>query len=242
MSEIKGNLALMPTVPIIPEVSKEKFTALSLSANGFLETAKKQGKITTAEQFEAVNTEVVRIKDYKKQVENLFKDSKTKAHEAHKSICGAEKKLLEPLEAAERQYNPLIVDYTREQERLRKEAEEKARQEAEAEAERQKVALMIEAETKMDSGASVAEITELINQAETMVPIYVSPVFSTPSKPVGLIIKENWQYEITDSNQIPREFMIPNHTMIGQTVKAMKGATKIAGVRVYDSGTVAKSR
>ena len=70
MSENQGNLALMPVIPPIPEVPKEKVTALSLSGNDLLTAAKKQGKIASLEQFTAVNDEMVRINDFKKQVPN----------------------------------------------------------------------------------------------------------------------------------------------------------------------------
>jgi hypothetical protein len=242
MSENQGNLALMPVIPPIPEVPKEKVTALSLSGNDLLTAAKKQGKIASLEQFTAVNDEMVRIKDFKKQVEELFKDAKSKAHEAHKSICDAEKKLLNPLELAEKQYSPLILDYTREQDRIRREAEAEARRKAETEAEAERQTKLRAAETAMDMGASVAEIQSLIEEAEEIIPVYDSPITIQPVKLIGLVIKENWTYEITDIKQIPREYMMPNTVMLGQTAKALKGAAKIPGVRIYDAGTVAKAR
>jgi len=55
----------------------------------------------------------------------------------------------------------------------------------------------------------------------------------------GASTRENWQFEIEDVAKVPREFMTPDMVKIGRMVKAMKGVTRIDGVRVFDAGTVA---
>ncbi len=64
------------------------------------------------------------------------------------------------------------------------------------------------------------------------------PKQSSKPKVEGVAVSENWQYEIVDEGAIPREYLIPDEKKIRSAVKAMKGMTKIPGVRVYDAGTV----
>jgi hypothetical protein len=58
----------------------------------------------------------------------------------------------------------------------------------------------------------------------------------------GAQIRENWTFEITDESLLPREYLVPDMTKIRGVVKAMKGQTKIPGVRAFDQGTVAFRR
>jgi hypothetical protein len=56
-----------------------------------------------------------------------------------------------------------------------------------------------------------------------------------PSAPkvAGVNARENWTFEITDVDAIPREFMMPNEQAIRAFVKASKRADCIPGVRAY---------
>jgi hypothetical protein len=227
---------------VVTKISDEKINELMVNGNLLLETAKQQGKISNQEQFQAVNEHLVKIKNYKKIIVDLFADPKKKAHEAHAAVCSTEKQLLAPAEQAEKQDSQMILDYSREQDQLAKLERERLQREAEAIAEAEKQAKLKEAEAAMDTGASVAEIQSLIEESETIIPVYIQLVSIPQAKPVGLTIRENWTFEITDDKQIPREYMIPNTVMLGQVAKAMKGTANIPGVRVYDAGSVAKAR
>jgi hypothetical protein len=52
-------------------------------------------------------------------------------------------------------------------------------------------------------------------------------------------MRKVWKYRITDVNLIPRDYMQPNETMIGQIVRAGKDTTRIPGVEVYFEETLA---
>jgi hypothetical protein len=241
MIETRGNLALVSKIDTVPE---EKIAIFSNNVDILLKTAKLQQAITTAEQFKAVNAEVVRIKNVRKQVEDLFKDSKEQANKAHKSICAAEKKLLDPLAQAENQYNPMIINYTREQERIRKEEEARVQREAEAEAEAERKRLIAEAEAAMDNGVDDTQVEEIITRAETVIPVPQYRSFTAPSvpKPQGLTIADNWTYEITDINLIPRAYLMVDERKLLAQAKATKDTIKVAGVRFYNAGSVRKAR
>jgi hypothetical protein len=235
--QTQGNLAIMPITPI----SNEKIDLYSNNANQLLEIAKQQKAISSSEQLQVVGTEVLRIKDVRKQVQELFADPKKQAHETHKSICEAEKKLLDPLDQAEKAYNQMILNYNREQQRLLALEQERIRKEAEAKAEVERQAKLKEAEAAMDNGADLSQIEEMMAEAETVIPIV--PIIQTAqSIPVGLNIKQNWTWECIDINLVPREYLMLDEKKLNAQAKATKDTVKVPGIRFYDEGTVAKSR
>lgn len=58
-------------------------------------------------------------------------------------------------------------------------------------------------------------------------------------KASGISEREIWKYEITDANLIPREWLTPDLTKIGQAVKGAKDMLKIPGVRIYSEKVLA---
>ena len=55
----------------------------------------------------------------------------------------------------------------------------------------------------------------------------------------GVQYRSAWKFEITDEDAIPREYCSPNLKLIAGIVAHRKGATEIAGVRVYEDTVVA---
>jgi hypothetical protein len=51
---------------------------------------------------------------------------------------------------------------------------------------------------------------------------------------------DNWVFEVTDPDAVPREFLTPDLPLIGKTVKSLKGKVKIPGVRVWNQQIVRK--
>lgn len=60
--------------------------------------------------------------------------------------------------------------------------------------------------------------------------------------PTGVTFREEWHFEIEDAAVLPREYLQPNEAAIRGVVQALKGETKIAGVRVWMDTGVAVSR
>jgi len=52
-------------------------------------------------------------------------------------------------------------------------------------------------------------------------------------KIAGMSVQTYWKFEIEDVAKIPREYLMPDMSKIGQEVRKRKGDTKIEGVRVY---------
>ncbi|UIF90903.1 hypothetical protein [Cupriavidus sp. UYPR2.512] len=129
--------------------------------------------------------------------------------------------------------NGMLV-YTRKKQAEAAEAQRKA--DAAAAAERAKIqqrAERAEASGKVEKAEDLRELA-----ATTVAPV----VRIEAAKVKGVSIKANWQFEVTDPSLIPREFLMVDEKKIGQVVKAMKEATNIPGIRVWDAGTVSARR
>ena len=51
-----------------------------------------------------------------------------------------------------------------------------------------------------------------------------------------------WRFTVIDEDKIPRKYLSPDLTKIGQLVRAMKSATDIPGVQAFEDSIVAVGR
>ncbi|MHB8815455.1 MAG: hypothetical protein ACYDAE_19600 [Steroidobacteraceae bacterium] len=139
----------------------------------------------------------------------------------------------------------------RERERLEREAAEarrKADEKAAAErqaAEAARIAGDLEAAAKHERKADQVEqraetkVETLTELASTV----VAPVVQAEIPKVGgMSGRVVWKFEVLDPNLVPREFLTVDEAKIRRYVGAMKGDSKIAGVRVYSELDYAASR
>jgi len=176
-----------------------------------------------------------------KAVEERLGPAKKKTYEAYQEVMKLMKSFIDPLEAAKKLLSSRAYAWQKaEEERKRKEAEE-ARKKAEAEAAEKRKA-------EEDAWLELAERLEKNGMQEQAEEVLAAPVVvevaevaaPTPKVTVqGTSTRENWTFEVEDASLVPREFLTPDAVKIGRMVKMLKGETRIAGVRVYDSGTVA---
>lgn len=165
-----------------------------------------------------------------KAIEDRWGDKKTQAHKLWKSICDLIAEHTKPLEAAAKVVTKKAYDWqAAERKRLEIEAEKKrAEEQRRIEDERLK-----QAETLAQAGDKAG--AEAVLDEHIFVPV---EEIKEPVKPEAVGLREKWAFEIVDVNAIPREYLMPNTIQIGQIVRAMKGATNIPGIRVYDEGTI----
>ena len=84
-----------------------------------------------------------------------------------------------------------------------------------------------------------AEKVEDLQLREAMV---VAPVIEREApKVAGIATREVWRFEVTDPALVPREYLVVDEAKIGKVVRALKGDTAIAGVRVYSERQLASS-
>lgn len=234
--------------PII-EVPEAESRALSTDIQSQL--AQLPTVIDTPETYRKAKESLPILKRAEDKVTAFFKDIKDAAFRAHRAITTKETEQLAPIRKARTDISNLIYSYEREQERVRREAEQKA---AEEERRRREDEALRAAAAAAETSAEVAE--QILEQ-EIAAP---APVVILPSRSVeviGVTARENWQFkyvgcatgqrwkDLTDEQRkrimsmLPREFLVPDESAIGRVVKAMKSGTRIPGVEVYDAGTIA---
>ena len=189
--------------------------------------------IETEEQYREAAEIGKDIKRRAKMVQELFAPIKAAAHEAHRVACDREKTMLSPLQEAEKRIKGLMSNYTAEQERKRREAEEaarRAREEAAQKALDQAVAL--EQEGKHEQAAAALEEADIM--AATPVAV-AQPV--TPTK--GVTTKKVWEVQIVDPSAVPVSIagivIRPVDEMaIKKLANSSKGQISIPGVRIIE--------
>lgn len=168
------------------------------------------------------------IAQLRKQVDETFDPIISKAHEAHKEALTQKKKFSLPLELNQRTLDGKLLAYGREQERIRREQEEELRKQAQKEQEDQAIR---EAEELHRQGET--QLADIVLESAASAPAPVVSIPSSVPRVDGIAKREVWKFEITNPDLIPREYCTPDQIKIGGIVRALKGATRINGVRVY---------
>lgn len=196
---------------------------------------------------------IVRVDKAISMVGLLYDKPTAQAHELHKTLTTRRGALLKPLKVAKDDVSRSVRAYERkvaeDAQRVRdiavakaraeaeaKQAEEQARYEAEqkrAEDERIEQAVALEAQGKKEAADTVLSTPVMTAPPPPVAP----PVVSLPPEPVREKPKgmgrESWKFRIVNADLIPGEYLWPNMTLIGQVVRANKGATSIPGIEVY---------
>jgi hypothetical protein len=183
--------------------------------------------IITAETFTAAGELLKGIKALEKEVDDTFKPIIKKAHEAHKEAVAQCKKHMAPLERAEAIVKQKMGAWQLEQERVRREEEVRLQAEARKQAEELALAQAAEAMKAGDSEAATAILAA---------PVEVAPVVLPPApvKVEGVSFVTSWDFEITNPNIIPRQYLVPDEKKIRGVVRALKGSHGIPGVRAFE--------
>ena len=184
-------------------------------------------------------------------IQDDFAESKRASHTAWKAIVAQEKGHLDRLEEPDRIVRGKLSAWAAEKERIRAEAERKLREEAEAAAaEATRLAreeALHKAEEQRLAEAEAAEKAGDTERAEELLdaPIEVAPVpeavpLIVPTIEVAKVegagaMVEVWHFEVESPSDLPREYLIVDTKAIGRVVTALKGRTKIPGVRVWNT-------
>lgn len=202
--------------PEVQELTTETRSLVALVSNF---------SVATAEQYTDAGEHLKRVKGAKDRLEKLRKSMTSPLDQAKKAIMDFFRGPSDQLDQAESRIKRGMIAFTEEQDRLRREeqarADEKARKEKEALEARAK---------KAEQSGKVEKAAELEQQAAAV----VAPVVTRdPPRVIGTSIREAWKFEITNEMDLPREFLVPDESKIRRVVQAMKGDTKIPGVRVW---------
>lgn len=236
--------------------SEERIQAIKSGRAGLL--AKAEALVVDSPESEQLAWAVVNgIGELKKRIEADFGPAQQASHRAWKAIVAQKRGHLETLEEPDRVVRAKLSDWEGEKRRRQAEAERKAREEAaavEAEARRRaQERAQKEAEDKRLEEAVEAEESGEHVQAQALLetPVEAAPVEAPTVVPAAMperkvagagAMVEVWKFEITDPQAIPREYLSVNETAIRKVVGALKGATSIAGVRVYKTLEARRTR
>jgi hypothetical protein len=223
--------------------------------------------VTTPQQYAAGGEELKRVKAAQKRLDELRKSMTRPLDAAKSAIMGFFRTPEEKLARAEAGIKRAMIVYSDEQERIRREEQRKAEEAARKERERieaiareaeRKAREKAEAERKAAEAAAAAgraaEAAKLMakaaateeraaakaEEATQQAAMVVAPViYREPPKVSGISTREVWLFEVTDPAAVPREYLTVDESKIRKVVGALKGDTRIAGVRVYSDKRLA---
>lgn len=172
------------------------------------------------------------------QIKATHKPVKTHWDRVHAAACAAEKADLAAPEALLAMLDGRVKTYVR---------EESARREAEAEAEAERLQAEAEARAlreaaKADAAGEPELARAIIEEAVSEAP--VQPAAPERVKAAGIDLRESWDFDVTNADQIKREFTVPDLVTIGKIVRTMgkKAEQFIGGIAVKPKETIAKGR
>lgn len=216
---------------INPEVQQ-----LEVQANGILTQAKTY-TIKTAQDFENVGGELIRIKTVRKQIDGIFDPVIKKAHEAHKEAVASKKKLTDPLDSAERSFKLAMSSYQQEQERIAREEQARLRRIAEEQARKERERLEAQALKAMEKGQE--EKAEALLEKSEQVIAFTPIVETQPVKVSGISSRKVWKARIVDPTKVPAyiggvEIRDINIGKIEKYITMTGGTQPIPGVEMYE--------
>lgn len=223
----------------------------ALSADIHAQLAQLPTAIGDVETCRKAKESLLVLKKAEDRVVGFFRDIKDAAFKAHKAITTKETEQLRPIKDARQRLSQLIYRFEDDQARRRREEERRI---AEEEQQRRHAAALEEAQELATHGSP--EMAEQVLEQAIAAPPPVITLPTTATKVAGVSSIANWQWrfdgcatgltwdqlEQADRNRLlallPREYLRPDDKAITKVVKALRGGTSIAGVQVFDAGTV----
>lgn len=179
------------------------------------------------------------IKQMQKKVKDYWEPLRVSAKKTYDDVLGKKKRMMDPLDLAEKILKRKMGTYTAVKEQERQAREEAARKAAQAETDR-KLAEAAEAERNGDLiGAEMA-----MAEAEIMDDAAVSiSVASKAPKIEGVSTTKNWEIKSIDLSKVPVEFagvlLRPvDEKAAMKLIRASKGAIKIPGIEYEETYSV----
>jgi hypothetical protein len=213
--QAEGLAAVLDTKPIEQEVSVGIASTSTLA-------------VTDAVTYAAAGEHLVGLATLKKRIEEYFEADVKNAHTLWSSLTGKRKKAVDAVEGRIAQIKRMMAGWSQEQERIRREEELRASREAKRfEDER------IAAEAALLETHGQPELAAAVLEQAIAAP---APMVSLPSnvpKVAGVSTVEAWDFDVINEDLLPRKYMSKDMKKIRADVDALKGMTKIPGVRVF---------
>lgn len=212
---------------IEPEIQDLQASSGTMLGQAAMLTVKDDASFTAGAEM------LLEIKRIAKTVEARFEEPVSMAFKAHRAMTALRDSVLAPFRSAEATIKQKVGAYQIEVDRKRREEADRLRRQAEAQAEAERIA---KAQDQMDKG-DLKGCEQTLEAPAAPVSVRVE----TPGAPkvAGISFRDEWKFEITNVNEIPMEYLIPDVVAIGRVVKAMGSRTNIPGIRLFSEKVVA---
>jgi len=185
---------------------------------------------TDAEDYTRLAKELSEIKALNKSLTDTEKALIAPFKNVVKNVQENNREFFDIVELAERNIKTTMLVYNDNQERIKRAEEARiALEEAERIA-REKAKLEKKIEKAEEKG-NMEKAESLQEQKDNLVPIVAEVKVNTP-KVESINYAIRYDFEITDANLIPREYLMPDEKKIKRIVVAMKELASIPGVKV----------
>ena len=206
-------------VLVKPEANAEimSFYNQALSLREFAEAR----VIISNDDLKPANDDLIIIRKVKKAMEERRKEYLKPFQDHIKETNDAYKVLMGPIEEADKITASKMLAFDAEQKRKIREVEA---------IEAEKLALA-RREAELKGGEITIDLTPI--EKPEAVPDRVRSEMGSSGQ------RDNWKWEVTDINQVPREYLMINAGMLTPIVKASKGKITITGIRIYNEPIIA---
>lgn len=204
------------TLTIKPEIDNK---VLDLYKEGLrLQEYAEKAIIVNQEDLKRFTDDMSILSGLKKAFEEKRKEYLDPINLHAKTVRDTFKGFFEPFEKADNLFRSKVTAYYNEQRKKQEEAVRINSLRMEA----------AQAEARMNNG----EISESIELVETLEP---TRIVRTDMGTTSMV--DNWKYEIIDLEKLPREYMMPDHSMLQNTAKTHHDKKPVPGVRFYNEPT-----
>lgn len=175
--------------------------------------------ISSVEDVKVATDDLSVISKLKKAMENKRKEYLEPLRTQAEAIRETYSTLMDPILGADKITRDKMLDFNREQERIRAEQEEINRKRQEA----------AEAEMKLKG-----ELTESVNLVE------VAPEVKRVSTEMGTAgMKDNWKYEVVDFSAVPDEYKVIDSSLLTAIARKHHDRKPVTGIRFYNEPVIA---
>lgn len=252
---------------MLPELAtKPEVRELVAQTQALFEVGSHYAVVSVAD-YEVAGAELQRVKGAQKRLDDLRKSITRPIDAAKKAVMDFFREPEEKLARAESGIKRAMTGFQAEEDRRRREEQaradeaarkERARLQAIADETARKAREQAEAQRRAAEEAAAAgraaEAQRLAAAAarteekaaakagafESRAAAVVAPVISRePPKVIGVQTREVWKFEVMDSDLVPRQFLSVDEAKIRKVVGALKGDTRIEGVRIWSEKAIA---
>lgn len=205
-------------IQVIEQELSDKFEVIKSQAGDI--TIQDEKTLTLAEELMQV------LKSEIKEVDTILGEAKDDLFKVYKKGMDRYNNQFKPRKALKDELSRKCAAYRRKLEndalietnRLRKIEQDKADE------------LKLQQATELEEQGRPEEAESVLNMPSTVAPI---PVY-TPKKTEGVSYRDNWKMKIINVDMIPREYLIPNDTLLNSVGKMYKGKKVVPGVEFYN--------